>query len=503
MMYAMLMTRPKPQSNDPAHAQHRRAGLINKSAMSLSTLRHAEQSDLAAALTGGPKPSDLYAGLRITVPRWFERLAAFKGAQHAKRVDNRQWYPFLLSYCSGHAGLTNVLTEIPVAQRNTLDNIMNYVQNALFPDGQPEVAANALANWHQFRDLPDPDDPLAVLEALKTQLRDIDDEQRPDEAAQVRHLIEAVSDTNKTILQAANPETLDAAATILRQRAALRLPGVGRPTTTAPQIMVPVFSAMGNDGDPFGNRVNPAAASGSQAPRAQAPAPHPKPPTTVEITGPPQASMIHVDTVRDLMQGLTTNLTTHMQKALKEQEARWEAKHGKQVEAVTASINSLEANLKRRPGSPPCGNNYRDDHDDYRTDKRGKYGERQASSRECRHCKRKNKPNYDTHHSDDCFQHPNEAIAQRNWERFSSRPGFRGGKRPRYNNTNPSGGGNGGRSIPRGAAALQDLIDKEATKRVKELKDKAEQDSLNYMLKEMHQDMLRRNGSGGGQASST
>ena len=100
-------------------------------------------STTADALTHGPDPAACYAGLTITVPRWFELLAAFKGAQHAKTVADRQWYPFLLQYCSGHAGMTNTLSNIPLAQRGTLAAIRDAVEHALFPDGQPQVSKNA------------------------------------------------------------------------------------------------------------------------------------------------------------------------------------------------------------------------------------------------------------------------------------------------------------------------------------------------------------------------
>ena len=392
---------------------------------------HDIVSALAKALTSAqpghrarppvrPDPRDLYSGLQVSVEEWFHDFEAYKVDQHGRAINQAQWYPILIAYCANHVGLTNTLNAIPNGMRGTLANIRQAFLNIKFPGGQPQVARNAQADYHEFRNLPPSSDPLAVLEEIRKQVARIDPADRPTHADQVDHLLRSVDPTYMSHLIAMNPPNLEAAEDNLRHILSIRIPALGRPLQQ-PAPGIPVFTAMGGEGDQYGNvrqRNNPPAAAsvvitiyhtnivftmGSSSSSADVP---PAALTTADLQ-----SAIHqlkIDSRAEIQQTLRSfggEQGKLIENALSE--------HTKQLQAVVASVQTTDANSKRRMESPP-----RDyySQEDRRDDKKSRYSSTYGARRGrlCKFCDEKGWEKATTHTTDDCFHHPNRAKAVRN-----------------------------------------------------------------------------------------
>lgn len=168
------------------------------------------------------------------------------------------------------------------------------------------------------------------------------------------------------------------------------------------------------------------------------------------------------------------------------------------MDAVAASINALNVGTKR-PNSPPRGHHYRDD-DGHSGDKRGKYGDRlgdRRGDRHCAHCFARGWDKYSTHNSADCFQHPNRATAQHNWNSYKRRadvPDRR--RRPESRDedrrdTNRSDSRQQASVKPSPSEVdIQAMVEREAARRVQQLQDQAAQQQRDRKIDELHQAVL-------------
>lgn len=435
----------------------------------------------SVADTSGPRPEDCYNGDVIPFNEWIDHFEAYKSARANRPIINSMWFNLLRDYFKCHVGLSNALNQIPVPQRTNLANIRESLYGILFPVGQPTIATRATADWHAGRGFPHPSCPMAVLETLRRLLSRMAPGTLPDNAEQVRHLIRNVAPEFANRLAAANPTDLDAAARILREIAALAVTGPANPAQDSSPYSVPIFGAMGG-GDPSSNWTTP-------QPSATMRRPEPAPTVNAGAM---------MDQVKNMLKESMTDLKKDMQAHLRSSLQAQSAKQDQRMDAVAASINAINGiNVgAKRSSSPQGGNNYHDDREDHHL-KRGKYGQKNDDARNCRHCRSKGWAKATTHYSDDCFQHPNPNIARRNWEAYCARTGIRDDNRRRfYHNDRNGTGRDSGRAPPppprMSDAELKALIDREATKRVQEMKDKAEQEFRNQKIDELHANLLRR-----------
>lgn len=453
----------------------------------------------------GPSIQELYAGQYISTQEWFDKFQCYKAAGYGRAIANNQWYDILRHYCDSHPGLVNALEAIPVHQRGSLNNIRVALTAQLFPDGQPGVAANARRAYYSFEGLPDRNDPLAVLEVMRQQINRMNEADRPTDAQQVTNLLDAIGPEHSTYLDAVRPANLEAAATALRQSASRRLPGRGRPAADAPPApYVPIFTAMGGGGDPYGNRINPAVLMHPLATTMAAQAPSP--------------SVIPEQKVKELLTDAVADMKQQMEKTISEQQKLINAQqqallrtqqdvqkqqqdqrdlyrqqqnhHSQQMETLTATINAINTGYKRLPASPPRGGGgSRYDADRY--EKRGRYGENQHDRqprRECKYCRQKGWQKANTHFSEECFQHPNKAIAEANWQAYKARAGITGGRGSDRREDRPPP------SNPKAAPSdddIQERIEREANKRLQQMQEKAAEDDRNQKIDALHQWMLQ------------
>lgn len=439
----------------------------------------------------GPRPEDLYEGLRIPANEWFDSFEAYKSAKASRLIANNMWFALLKDYFRDHVGLTNALNQVPQANRNNMPNIRASLIGTLFPAGQPIIATRATTDYHSGSGFPHPSCPMAVLEEMRRLLARMAPGTAPNDADQVRHLMRHVSEEYSARLEAANPATLDAAAIVLRDSAALRLPGPSHYHPPPPPSSVPIFAAMGG-GDHTGNRAATTFTMHSPAPVAVSPA---------IATGNILAQVR--DVVKEAVGQLKTDMRAELQSTMKAQSAR----HEQRMDAVAASINSLNVGTKRRSDSPRSGQHYREDEGHF-GDKRGRYGERPNNRRgepHCVYCFDKGWDKYTTHNSADCFQHPNPMTAQNNWESYRHRAGI-SDRRQRRNDrrqerraedrkdthrTDPY------RSDPKPQARsapsdedIRAMVDREASRRVQQLQDQAAQQQRDRKIDELHQALL-------------
>lgn len=438
----------------------------------------------------GPRPEDLYEGLRIPANEWFDSFEAYKSAKATRPIANNMWFALLKDYFRDHVGLTNALNQVPQALRNTMPNVRASLMGTLFPGGQPIIATRATTDYHSGSGFPHPSCPMAVLEEMRRLLARMAPGTTPNNADQVRHLMRHVSEEYSARLEAANPATLDAAAIVLRDSAALRLPGPSRPQPPLPPSSVPIFAAMGG-GDPTGN---PATSTFTMP----APAQHLTP-----VAAPPAVSTSDMlaqvrDVVTEAMSQLRADMQAELQSTMRAQSARQEQR----MNAVTASINSLNVGTKRRSDSPPVSASYRDDGSHF-GDKRGKYGQRPSDrrgDRHCVHCYDRGWEKYTTHNSADCFQHPNPVTAQNNWEGYRRRTGTTD-RRPRRDDRRHERRAedrkDSHRSDPKPSARpspsdedIHAMVEREAARRVQQLQEQAAQQQRDRKIDELHQAVL-------------
>ena len=319
-----------------------------------------------------PSPPDLqqlFMGTTITVDDWFKDFESYVDSVHHGKVQNRQWFSILRNLCVHHPGLKSLLDSLDHHERDNLRHLRMSIRQHLFPHGQPQAVMHTRRRYYQNLDMPNGDNPLAVLAVHRQLLMAFPDDAYPSHPMQVQTFMEAISGHFRTMLAPFRFRNLDDIEHTLRQYYNNVGPS-SSPSTTSSPAQVPfqpslIFAASGG-GDVTRNPV---------APDVQA-----------------LLHQLRTDLVNDVKQSLAPHNV-----------------HAMSVETGTKRAiqhhGDRHAKYVKYDDAPSRDDYDSDDHSSFSLDG-------------CEHCYHGDRRAWYTHQFEDCTHHPNKSIRLANRAKY-------------------------------------------------------------------------------------
>jgi len=123
---------------------------------------------------------------------WLEEFKIYILSTKGKTKDD-EWYYHLRNFCSNHPGRKSLLKSLREEHRGTLQDIGYAISALRHPYGQRSAADYAKQRYIDGIDMPDPNQPLQVLEVHRELLASMDPNDLPSCEEQIRRFFHAIS----------------------------------------------------------------------------------------------------------------------------------------------------------------------------------------------------------------------------------------------------------------------------------------------------------------------